>query len=88
MMTKKGEKGKCLECPKLYMDDVEVVAWCVYKNMRCLIDLKFEVDGEPKTRRELKSQLREKYKGQLRKKLGERVNPSWCPLRQEGGCYR
>ena len=51
----------------------------MYKNMRKLVGINIEF-----TNYKLKPlELREKYKGQLRLKLEQRVNPIWCPYRKQ-----
>lgn len=77
-MEKQGKKGRCLECINLYIGKEEINAWCMYKNMRKLVGINIEF-----TNYKLKPlELREKYKGQLRLKLEQRVNPIWCPYRK------
>ena len=77
-MIVKGEKGRCLQCNKLHIDKSETQSWCMYKNMRQIVSIDIEF-----TNPKMKSlELREKYKGQLRLKLENKINPSWCPYRK------
>lgn len=78
-MSKPGEKGKCVTCRHLYMGDEKMYASCLFKNSRhiCNVDRSNE---EPGLRHR---QLKQIYEGKLILILKNKINPYWCPLRQE-----
>ena len=80
-MKKPGEKGKCLSCKYVHSGVEQLNAWCMAKNMRFICGVTINLDG-PKLKPEV---LRDLHKGKLINMLGNRVNPNWCPYRQEKG---
>ena len=79
MGKKPGEKGKCLSCKHCYTGKDEINSWCMYNRMRIIYEVKLSSED-----RGLKyAQIKEKYKGQIEILLQRKINPYWCPLRQE-----